>query len=333
MSNSSSLISGLNKAEMSKLKTDEYKVPQPFLLRFIFPGRNMMRFLRNLFIVVLVVSLAGCAAVGPSLKIQVSERANPWTHLNLYNNPDNFQFAIVSDRTGGHRAGVFADAVEKLNLLKPEFVVSIGDLIEGYIEDDAGLDRQWDEFDSLVDKLQMPFFYVPGNHDISNSVMAKKWQERLGPSYYHFLYRDVLFLCLNTQDGSSRWIDDRQMQYFREVLEANRNVRWTLVFMHQPMWLGASYENWQQFELLLADRPYTVFAGHIHVYNKSIQEGQRYYLLATTGGAGKGPARKPVGIAECQFDHIVWITMTDDGPVMANLLLEGILDDEPCPRQ
>jgi len=324
----------LNKAEISKIKTDEYKVPRSFLfLPFIFPGRNIMRFPRNLFIVVLVVSLTGCAEVGPDLKIQVSKRANPWTHLNLYNNPDNFQFAIVSDRTGGHRAGVFADAVEKLNLLKPEFVVSIGDLIEGYIADDAGLNRQWDEFDSLVNKLQMPFFYVPGNHDISSSVMAEKWQERLGPSYYHFLYRDVLFLCLNTEDGSSRWIDDRQMQYFQDVLKANRNVRWTLVFMHQPMWLGGSYENWQQFELLLADRPYTVFAGHIHVYNKSIQEGQRYYILATTGGAGKGPARKPAGIAECQFDHIVWITMTDDGPVMANLLLEGILDDEPCPRQ
>jgi hypothetical protein len=24
--------------------------------------------------------------------------------------------------------------------------------------------------------------------------------------------------------------------------------------------------------------------------------------------------------------------MTDDGPLMANLLLEGILDDDPCPH-
>jgi len=32
----------LNHAKISKLKTDEYKVLQPFLLRFIFPGRNIM---------------------------------------------------------------------------------------------------------------------------------------------------------------------------------------------------------------------------------------------------------------------------------------------------
>ena len=292
-----------------------------------------MRFLSNLFIVVSAMILVGCAGIEPGLKIQAYEGANPWTHLNLYNNPDNFQFAIVSDRTGGHRPGVFADAVDKLNLLKPEFVVSIGDLIEGYTEDEAALNRQWDEFDSIVNKLQMPFFYVPGNHDISNTAMAGKWRQRLGSSYYHFLYHEALFLCLNTQDGSSRWIDDKQMKYFREVLKANKNVRWTLVFMHQPMWLSESYENWQQFESLLEDRPCTVFAGHLHVYSKSIREGQPYYLLATTGGAGKGQGGKLAGLAECQFDHIVWVTMTDDGPVMANLLLEGILDDEPCPAQ
>src|SRR5262245_44676538 len=39
------------------------------------------------------------------------ESKNPWTSLELNNQPRNFQFAIVTDRTGGHRPGVFADAV------------------------------------------------------------------------------------------------------------------------------------------------------------------------------------------------------------------------------
>ena len=113
----------------------------------------------TILVVALVTALAGCA--GGELKIQRSGRANPWTHLNLYNDRDNFQFAIVADRTGGHRPGVFANAVEKLNLLKPEFVICVGDLIEGYTDDAAKLDRQWQEFDGLANKLQMPFFYLP----------------------------------------------------------------------------------------------------------------------------------------------------------------------------
>ena len=281
-----------------------------------------MRLLRNFLVAAGVIILSGCADVGPSLKIQTSGQTNPWTHLNLYNNPDNFQFAIV-----------FADAVEKLNLLKPEFVMSIGDLIEGYSEDNAELNHQWNEFDGLVNKLQMPFFYVPGNHDISNEVMAKKWQKRLGQTYYHFTYHNVLFLCLNTEDTCKGCIGHQQIEYFQQVLKTNRNVCWTLLFMHQPLWRkGETLENWEKFESLLADRPYTVFAGHTHTYSKSIRNDRRYYILAITGGGGGGEDGQPLGLAECRFDHIVWITMTDTGPVLVNLLLEGILDDEPCPQ-
>ena len=255
-------------------------------------GQEVMRFLRTLVIVVFSVILAGCTRVEPDLKIQLSKQANPWTHLNVNNNPDNFQFAIVSDRTGGHRPGVFADAVGKLNLLNPEFVISIGDLIEGYNEDDAKLNQQWDEFDGLVNELRMPFFYVPGNHDISNRVMAEVWNKRLGPSYYHFTYRNVLFLCLNTEDTCADCISDEQIEYFRKVLEANGKVRWTLVFMHKPAWRGGAsdpvWKSWRKIESLLADRPYTVFAGHTHRYDKATHEGRRYYVLAVTGGSFGG---------------------------------------------
>src|SRR5690606_33112190 len=125
----------------------------------------------------------------------------PWTSLDLNNNPDHFQFVIVSDRTGGRRPGIFPEAVEKINLLQPQFVICVGDLIDGYTENKQKIDAQWDEFADIVSQLQMPYFHVPGNHDLSNDKQAAAWKKRLGPSYYHFRYRDVLFLCLNSEDG------------------------------------------------------------------------------------------------------------------------------------
>src|SRR5215212_3713158 len=96
------------------------------------------------------------ATAGGELQV-AAEGRNPWTHLRLNNNPDDFQFVIVSDRTGGHREKVFSRAVEQINLLQPEFVLSVGDLIEGYSTDADDVEKQWREFQGFASKLQMPF--------------------------------------------------------------------------------------------------------------------------------------------------------------------------------
>ncbi len=75
-------------------------------MRTMFLARHNPRLL----FILLVSSfpLVGCSKKPGRMEIDVAEGPNLWTHLNLHNNPDNFQFAIVSDRTGGgqtaHRA-------------------------------------------------------------------------------------------------------------------------------------------------------------------------------------------------------------------------------------
>jgi len=259
--------------------------------------------------------------------IDQSGEVHPWNHLELLNDPENFQFAIVTDRTGGHRSGVFEDAVGKLNLLQPEFVISVGDLIEGYTRDSEVIYREWEEFNGFIDKLEMPFFYVPGNHDYINDVMAGIWKELYGPSYYYFTYKDVLFLCLNSEEamrGSNMGgIEKPQYEYVEKVLAENPDVRWTLVYMHQPLWLYDNSGYWKDIEKLLEERQHTVFVGHYHHYVKYERNNSKYFILATTGGISslRGPNFG-------EFDHVVWVTMTEKGPVMANLLLQGIWDED-----
>jgi len=260
------------------------------------------------------------------LQIQKKDKVAPWTNLNLNNSEDKFHFAIVTDRTGGHREGVFMDAVNKLNLLQPEFVMSVGDLIEGYTEDIDELNRQWDEFDGFVTNLDMPFFYLPGNHDMTNQVMEDLWKERLGATYYHFVYHNVLFLALNTEDqkrGAGKGtISTEQFEYAKRVLSENQNVDWTLIFMHQPLWNQEDTKRWGEIDQLLKERKHTVYTGHEHRYVKYRRNNANYYILGTTGGASSLRGAK-MG----EFDHVAWITMTNEGPIMANLLLEGIKDD------
>jgi len=60
----------------------------------------------------------------------------------------------------------------------------------------------WQEVDEHLEQLEMPFFFVPGNHDLNYDASIKLWRERFGDErgYYHFVYKDVLFLMVNTED-------------------------------------------------------------------------------------------------------------------------------------
>lgn len=291
-----------------------------------------------------LVLLGGCAQLGmqwmaaaaPTPLIEAPEVGHsvPWTGLEPLDAPEAFHFAIVSDRTGGHRGRVFASAMPKLNLLQPAFVVSVGDLIEGYTDDPARLAEEWDEIEGFIGDLQMPFFYVAGNHDMSNEVMADTWRERFGPSYYHFRYKGALFVVMNSElfgmvHDPSRpvpgpWTQADQMAWVETVLAENVDARWTFVLVHQPLWDSPQiHPDWLRVEELLGDRGYTVFAGHTHRYTRHIRRGRQFITLATTGG---GSAMR--GLAWGEFDHVAFVHMDGEEPVIANVTLDGVLDTD-----
>src|SRR4051794_40506033 len=112
-------------------------------------------------LLVAAVAWSGAQPAPPDLDFKTDKR-NPFSPLKPNNPPDDFQFAIVSDRTGGNRGRVFSRAVEQLNLLQPEFVMCVGDLIDGYTRDKDRINAQWRELQGYVSRLQMPFFYAPG---------------------------------------------------------------------------------------------------------------------------------------------------------------------------
>jgi hypothetical protein len=140
----------------------------------------------------------------------------------------------------------------------------------------------------------------------------------------------VLFLILNSNiENEKGRLGRGQLDYVRQTLKDNTNARWTVVILHHALWeipkFDKSYsdQDWRAVEQMLAGRKYTVFCGHGHTYHKWVRHGMNYYMLATTGGAS-GLA----GVRFGSFDPITWVTMRPDGPVMANLLLDGIYPED-----
>ncbi len=285
----------------------------------------------------------------------VTER-KPWTDRQPQYAADTVRFAVFSDLTGGEREQVFEIAVEQLNLLRPELIVNVGDLIEGSA-DRLEIDRQWDSFEERAAKARAPVFYTGGNHDLLGENLRAAWQERNGPRYYHVRYRDVLFLVLDTEDhplerlreiailreetirvaaehgwdaaGKTEYanlpedttgmISSAQADAITKAIAENDDVRWTFLLMHKAPWAADDMPAWQAIEHALGDRPYTVFHGHRHGYQHEQRNGRDYIRLATTGGvflSKYGPS----------FDHLVWVTVDKDGAHIANLKMSGILD-------
>ena len=187
--------------------------------------------------------------------------------------------------------------------------------------------------------------------------MREFWAERYGSRYYYFVYKNVLFLVFDTEDYAAdrMWeiyvargayietllgdhpekgsemeyyhmperltgeIGTDQSTYFQKAIADHPNVRWTLLFMHKPVWQRDDEPEFSVIESALSDRPYTVFNGHFHSYSHTVKNSRDYIMSGTTGGGQSAESNM-------SFDHVTLVTMTDEGPSIGNLKLEGILD-------
>lgn len=80
-----------------------------------------------------------------------------WTRP-LKPEPETLRFAVIGDRTGLARPGVFEQAIKQVNWLQPEFLINVGDLLEGYTSDIATLADEWAHIEGAVNQLSVPFF-------------------------------------------------------------------------------------------------------------------------------------------------------------------------------
>lgn len=301
------------------------------------------------------VAVAACSTQSDApFRHDLAGNTLPWTHAQFDTSANRFTFAVVSDLNGGERRDVFSVAVAQLAMLRPELVLSVGDLIDGPAPVDSLLALEWDDFDARTRAMPAPFFRVGGNHDLTGDELKDVWRRRYGPTYYAFVYKEALFLVLDTEDLSPerarqifearseaiRAIDagrgtdgleyyrmpermvgdigDEQGAYMLRAIAAHPDVRWTFLFLHKPVWRSESDAEFKAIEAALANRPYTVFSGHLHSLAHTSRHGRDYFTLGTTGG-GQNPADSMA------LDHLTLVTMTADGPSIAHLRLEGIL--------
>ena len=103
-------------------------------------------------------------------------------------------------------------------------------------------------FDTLVSELQeldLPYYVVPGNHDIGNRKLYEKYfgdKKNNNRTYSSFLHKGDLFILL---DGNMKQesITGKQLEFLQSTVDLNSNsVKNIFVFVHQLIWWNKENE-------------------------------------------------------------------------------------------
>jgi hypothetical protein len=266
--------------------------------------------------------------------------------LELPVEEDAFVFAVFGDRTGGPAEGieVLRDAVADVNLIEPDFVITVGDLINGYNETPAWL-MQMQEYKDSMDALLMPWFPVAGNHDVywrgsgpkPEGEHEREYEMHFGPLWYAFEHKNSVFIVLYTDEGNpetglkafdrpeSQRMSPEQFAWLQGILDQSRDARHVFVCLHHPRWLKGGYGNdWERVhaELVKAGNVRAVFAGHIHrMRYDGPRDGIEYVTLATVGG-GQSSAVPEAGY----LHHYDLVTVRDNQIAMASYPVGEAMD-------
>jgi hypothetical protein len=219
------------------------------------------------------------------------------------------RFAVIGDRTGGHEPGIHGEILNEIERLRPDFVVGVGDMIEGYTGDTEAVQEEWAEYGSLLETLSMPFYRVPGNHDIWDSTAAELYRRRFGDPYYSFDAGPIHFVVLDT----GRWstastFPQEQLDWLAADLEENRAAEYTIAVYHIPYWIEtiAKGEPDPLHDIFMIHGVDAVFTGHYHVYFSGKYDGIAYTSVGSSGGYCDP------GISGLKY-HFMWVTVDEEG--------------------
>jgi 3',5'-cyclic AMP phosphodiesterase CpdA len=248
--------------------------------------------------------------------------------------PDAFDFIVTGDSNTLkplEQSELFRQMIREFNILKPNFVVEVGDLILGGAA--QGVPPQWDVFHAVIRDCKPPYFALPGNHDISDAATEQMWRDRMGPTHYAFSHGNSLFILLNSEElGAVGRIAAEQTAWVKTQLASTR-AKNVFVFLHQPHFEhqgdpDSAAESWQKHWANMADvfrgHPVrVVFAGHRHGYRDcGTHEGVRYVICG--GAATYGMSGRP---EEGAINHYLWVRVRGEDVSWAVIKPNAVLPE------
>lgn len=232
------------------------------------------------------------------------------------------RIAILPDRTTGRDWGLpyLEAAIEDLNIVRPDAVFTVGDMVQGYTRDRARWEREVGEYLSRVGRLVPAFYPTPGNHDVisgtrspADRTFADLYRERFGPVHYSVELDLATVIILFSDEGLGDGkivLGDEQLAWLSGALDAAKaRDKPIFLLMHRPLWRSASVR-WPERVQPLLERAGAdaVIAGHFHALQRDPDvNGVQYHIVGTCGGMID---QHPLA---GQLQHLTFVDCTAEG--------------------
>jgi len=253
---------------------------------------------------------------------------------------DGFSFAFLTDihlQPEKNAVEGFRQAIDTLNKLNPDFIITGGDLVMDALDQTYGrVDSLYNLYKEVSAELDMPVYNSVGNHEVygwhrdeegieSNPQFGKKmYESKLGERFYSFDHKNWHFIILDAIYRSEEGhyigkIDQEQVEWLKRDLELTDKLTPIAITVHIPFItsrtqlsqgsLAANTEggvitNSLEVLRLFSDHNLKlVLQGHLH-YNEDLFVGNKVHFI--TGGAvcGQWWSNKPGDHPEEGFQMI-----------------------------
>ena len=205
-----------------------------------------------------------------------------------------------------HAEALTKKLIGKINKIKPDGVVILGDLIEDV--EDHKLDKiNLKKIYSIIKTIKVPYYLLAGNHDLrtlsrvdfEEATELKKWTFSKDVNGYHLVFLGLS--CngkLSQNDGGilkTRELSKKDLDWLKSDL-ANNSLP-ALIFIHYGLaednmagnwWFGknpehALLQNRKEVKEILekSGKVLAVFSGHQHWTKTIVENGISYHVLGS----------------------------------------------------
>jgi hypothetical protein len=248
-------------------------------------------------------------------------------------NVSEVRFVVLGHIRGGEPGGLnpkLGEVLDEVKELKPQFVVLTGDSVWGDYDTwppkRERVTREWTEVDAALDKLGIPIYRVPGNHDISDPGTRDIWRERYGAIPQVVTVAGVRLLLLNstsireTQTGDRAIrgadLDAGQLRWLGESLASGSDAP-TFAFSHHLLWWEPADGRWwtEVHPLLARAGVKAVFSGDYGPlkFSSIERDGVRYFQtsMETPPSLQILQSRVSSRVLSAQFDNYLEVIVRD----------------------